>query len=122
MAEQHHRQGGFREHVGQAFGEAVQYGEENKRLRIALETSQQARQAAEQNAAVLAARLEAMSERATKAEERSEKAEHSAQQASQSAAELRGLESAEIRRRLRAVVDSAPMQANWVSAEYSNQK
>ena len=32
----HHRPGGFREHVGQAFGEAVQYGEENKRLRAAL--------------------------------------------------------------------------------------
>lgn len=48
---------------------------EIERLRLALETDQQARQAAEQSAAVLAAKLEATERRATEAEERTVKAE-----------------------------------------------
>lgn len=56
---------------------------EIERLRAALEVEAKARVAAEQQAAVLAARLEAMAERASKAEARAEMVEKHAQQATQ---------------------------------------
>jgi chromosome segregation ATPase len=68
----------------------IELSTENQQLRLALETSQQARQAAEQQAAVLAAKLEAMTDRATKAETRADKAEQNAQHSGEETAELRG--------------------------------
>lgn len=56
---------------------------EVQRLRAALDTESKSRIAAEQQAAVLTAKLEAMTERATKAEERAEQKEKQTQQASQ---------------------------------------
>lgn len=56
---------------------------EIERLRAALDVEAKARVAAEQQAAVLAARLEAMADRASKAEARSEMVEKQAQQATQ---------------------------------------
>jgi len=56
---------------------------EVQRLRAALETETKSRIAAEQQAAVLTAKLEAMSERATKAEAKTEQQEKQSQQTSQ---------------------------------------
>ena len=61
----------------------VEQAGEIERLRVSLDSESKARIAAEQQAAVLSARLEAMTDRATKAESRAEQVEKQGQQAAQ---------------------------------------